>query len=95
MGRPNFSSILVNFPFLAIIDVSYSYPSSPPTEIKIEKHAGVTCFKTLSNNWSEWHIKKESKSRLCLSSGIILWIFGTIETAIAWFTILLGGPIPT
>jgi hypothetical protein len=40
-------------------------------------------------------LKGKGKSRLCLSLGIILWILGTIEAAIAWFTILLGGPFPT
>jgi len=40
-------------------------------------------------------LKGKGKSRLCLSLGIILWILGTIEAAIVWFAILLGGPIPT
>ncbi|MCW3131201.1 MAG: hypothetical protein N2V73_00530, partial [Candidatus Methanospirare jalkutatii] len=40
-------------------------------------------------------LKGKGKSGLCLSLGIILWILGIIEAAIAWFTILLGGLIPT
>jgi len=40
-------------------------------------------------------LKGKGKSRLCLSLGLILWIFGTIEAVIVWFAMLLGGPIPT
>jgi len=40
-------------------------------------------------------LKGKGKSRLCLSSGVILWILGTMEAVIVWFAILLGGPFPT
>lgn len=40
-------------------------------------------------------LKGKGKSRLCLSSGVILWILGTMEAVIVWFAISLGGPFPT